>query len=165
MTRLIWVFAGLTLILLILSCRGSNYLVYMQLVTRSITLLCPICYRKTPKHSDTPKICCNHPKIWTRWLYRRVMHPNDAAGIANSVDPDQTAPLIWVYTVYLGLSVRKLRIITVFRHSNSTKLKRLFCFFLSVSVSFLFLRLLILERGGRRGVAGGGGGGWVILCW
>ena len=27
------------------------------------------------------------------WLYHRVMSPNDAEGIANSVDPDQTAPL------------------------------------------------------------------------
>ena len=54
-------------------------------------------YRKTPKYSDTQNICCNHPKTWTRWLYRRVMHPKDAAGIANSVDPDQTAPLgaVW----------------------------------------------------------------------
>ena len=23
------------------------------------------------------------------------MHPKDAEGIANSVDPDQTAPLVW----------------------------------------------------------------------
>ena len=37
------------------------------------------------------------------------MHPNDAEGIANSVDPDQTAPLIWVCTVCPDLSVRKLR--------------------------------------------------------
>ena len=31
------------------------------------------------------------------WLYRRVMSPNDADGMAKSVDPDQTAPLgaIW----------------------------------------------------------------------
>ena len=31
------------------------------------------------------------------WLYHRVMSPNDADGMANSVDPDQTAPLgaIW----------------------------------------------------------------------
>ena len=43
----------------------------------------------------------------------RVMSPNDAAGMANSVDPDQTAPLIWVCTVCLGISVRKLRIVTV----------------------------------------------------
>ena len=27
------------------------------------------------------------------WLYHRVMSPNDADGMANSVDPDQTAPL------------------------------------------------------------------------
>ena len=27
------------------------------------------------------------------WLYHRKMGPNDAEGIANSVDPDQTAPL------------------------------------------------------------------------
>ena len=42
------------------------------------------------------------------------MHPKDAAGIANSVDPDQTAPsLIWVCTVCPYLSVRKFRIIMV----------------------------------------------------
>ena len=39
------------------------------------------------------------------WLYHREMSPNDADRMANSVDPDQTAPL--------GVSVRKLRIITV----------------------------------------------------
>ena len=49
-------------------------------------------YRKDPKNSDTQKICCNHAKIWTRWFYRIVMHLKDADGIANSVDPDQTAP-------------------------------------------------------------------------
>ena len=27
------------------------------------------------------------------WLYHRVMSPNDADGMANSVEPDQTAPL------------------------------------------------------------------------
>ena len=27
------------------------------------------------------------------WLYHRAMSPNDADGMANSVDPDQTAPL------------------------------------------------------------------------
>ena len=44
------------------------------------------------------------------------MSPNDADGMANSVDPDQTAPLgslIWVCTVCPGISGRKLRIITV----------------------------------------------------
>ena len=54
-------------------------------------------YRKFPKYLDTQKICCNHFKIWTMWLYHRVMSPNDADGMANSVDPDQTAPLgaVW----------------------------------------------------------------------
>ena len=27
------------------------------------------------------------------WLYHRIMSPNDADGMANSEDPDQTAPL------------------------------------------------------------------------
>ena len=45
------------------------------------------------------------------WLYHRVISRNDADGIANSVDPDQTA--LWVCTVCPGISVRKLRIITV----------------------------------------------------
>ena len=31
------------------------------------------------------------------WLYHKVMSPNDADGMANSADPDQTAPLgaVW----------------------------------------------------------------------
>ena len=63
----------------------------------------------------TPQNCCNHSKIWTKWL-SRVLSPNDADGMANSVDPDQTAPrssLIWVCTVRPGISVRKLMIVTV----------------------------------------------------
>ena len=54
-------------------------------------------YRKFPKYSDTQKICCNHSKILTMWLYHRVISPNDADRMANSVDPDQTAPLgaVW----------------------------------------------------------------------
>ena len=40
------------------------------------------------------------------------MSPNDADGMANSVDPDQTAPLIRIYTVCPGITVPKLRIIT-----------------------------------------------------
>ena len=53
--------------------------------------------RKFPKYSDTEKICCNRSKIWTMWFYHRVMSPNDADGMANSVDPDQTASLgaVW----------------------------------------------------------------------
>ena len=54
-------------------------------------------YRKFPKYSDNQNICCNHSNIWTMWLCHRVMSPNDADGMANSVDPDQTAPLgaVW----------------------------------------------------------------------
>ena len=35
--------------------------------------------------------------MWTMWLYHKVMSPNNADGLANSVDPDQTAPLgaVW----------------------------------------------------------------------
>ena len=61
-------------------------------------------YHKFPKYSHTQKICCNHSKIWNMWLYHRVMCPNDADGMANSVDPDQTAPLgaVWDQTAPLG---------------------------------------------------------------
>ena len=54
-------------------------------------------YRKFPKYSNTQKICCDHSKIWTMWLYHRVMSPKDADEMANSVDPDQTASLgaVW----------------------------------------------------------------------
>ena len=47
-------------------------------------------YHKNPKISDMRKIYCNHPKSWTRWGFLRVIHPKDAEGITNSVDPDQT---------------------------------------------------------------------------
>ena len=62
-------------------------------------------YHKFPKYSDTQKICCNYSKIWTMWLYYKVMSPNDADRMANSVDPDQT--------VCPGISVQKLRTITI----------------------------------------------------
>ena len=50
-------------------------------------------YRKVPKFSDTRKLCCNSPKILTKMPNLREFHQNDANGIANSEDPDQTAPL------------------------------------------------------------------------
>ena len=67
----------------------------------SFSYMCPVSddlskiwreYRKFPKYSDTQKICCNHSKIWTMWLYHSVMSPNDADEMANSVDSDRTAP-------------------------------------------------------------------------
>ena len=50
-------------------------------------------YRKFPKYSDTQNICCNHSKMWTMWLYHRIMGPKDADGMATSVDPDLGA--VW----------------------------------------------------------------------
>ena len=67
-------------------------------------------YRKVPKSSDGRKLCCNLPKIQTKRPNLRVFHQKDANGIANSEDPDQTAPLIWVCTVCPYPSVRKLKI-------------------------------------------------------
>ena len=81
-----------------------------------VLLLSDMFYHKFPKYSDTQNICCNHSKIWTMWLYHRVMSPNDADGMANSVDPDQTAPL-WSGSalfaqVYLSKNLGSLRYLT-----------------------------------------------------
>ena len=47
-----------------------------------------------------------------------VMHPKDADRMANSADPDQTerSSLIWVITVCLDLSVRKLWVIQTYEN-------------------------------------------------
>ena len=67
-------------------------------------------------------VSCNLPKIHEKRPNLRVFCQKDADGIANSEDPDQTAPrsdcssrssLFWVCTVCPDLSVRKLWIITV----------------------------------------------------
>ena len=55
-------------------------------------------YPKFLKYSETQNVCCNHSKIWTMSLYHRVMSPKDAEGMANSVDPDQTAPRTAVWS-------------------------------------------------------------------
>ena len=52
-----------------------------------------ISYRKVPKFSDTRKLCCKQSKIQTKSFFHGVIPLNDANGIANSEDPDQTAPL------------------------------------------------------------------------
>ena len=49
-------------------------------------------YCKTAKNSDTRKIAIIIPKIETFSFYYRVIGPNDAYGMANSVNPDQTTP-------------------------------------------------------------------------
>ena len=50
-------------------------------------------YRKVPKFSDAKKLCCNLHKIQGKSPNLWVFHKKDAIGIANSGDPDQTAPL------------------------------------------------------------------------
>ena len=50
-------------------------------------------YCKVPKFSDVRKLCCNLSKIQTKGPNLRVFHQKDVNGIANSEDPDQTAPL------------------------------------------------------------------------
>ena len=50
-------------------------------------------YRKVPKFWDTRNLCCNLPKIQAERPNQRVFCQNGANGIANSEDPDQTAPL------------------------------------------------------------------------
>ena len=48
-------------------------------------------YNKVPKFSDARKLCCNLSKIQTKRPNLRVFCQNDANGIANSENPDQTA--------------------------------------------------------------------------
>ena len=62
-------------------------------LTKNLGLLWYFC--KFPKYSDTQNICCNHSKMWTMLLYHRVMSPNDADGMANSVDPDPPLGAVW----------------------------------------------------------------------
>ena len=50
-------------------------------------------YRKIPTFLDARKLFCNPPKIQTKRLNLRVFRQKDANGIANSEDPDQTAPV------------------------------------------------------------------------
>ena len=52
-----------------------------------------LCYRKVPKFSDFRKLGCNLPKFQTKRPSLRDIPQKDVNGIANSEDPDQTAPL------------------------------------------------------------------------
>ena len=49
-------------------------------------------YRKTPKFSNARKLSCNTPKIQIKGPNLRAFLQKDSNGIANSEDPDQTAP-------------------------------------------------------------------------
>ena len=48
-------------------------------------------YRKNSKIWDTSNNCHNCPKDRKVWCNIAFMHPKNADGMANSVDPDQTA--------------------------------------------------------------------------
>ena len=54
-------------------------------------------YRKVPKFWDVRNLCCKHSKYQTKGFYDGQIPLDDANGIANSEDPDQTAPLgaVW----------------------------------------------------------------------
>ena len=66
----------------------------MRASTDSSSCFSSFCkYRKVYKFSDTRKLCCKLPKIQIKRKTLRVFRQKDANRIANSEDPDQTAPL------------------------------------------------------------------------
>ena len=82
-------------------------------------------YRKVPKFFAARKLPCNLPKILTKRPKHRVLLQKDANGIANSEDPDQTAPfrssLIRVCTVckdHLSENLGSLRYVGVIAASE-----------------------------------------------
>ena len=52
-------------------------------------------YKKKFKHLE---ICCNYPKFFNNVVLPRPVPPKGVDGIANNVDPDQTAP--WDLDLY-----------------------------------------------------------------
>ena len=65
----------------------------LRILLGELAAACYCGYHKVPKFLDTKKLCRNLPKIQTKRPNLRVFCQNDANGIANSEDPDQTAPL------------------------------------------------------------------------
>ena len=47
-------------------------------------------------NSDTRKVCRNCPKIWTRWLYHRIMYSQGADGMSE-LQTSSRSSLIWIY--------------------------------------------------------------------
>ena len=75
-------------------------------------------YRKNSKLSDTSNNCHNCPKSRKVWCNIALMHPKDADGMANSVDPDQTASseAVWSWSAlfaetYLSQYIKFVRYI------------------------------------------------------
>ena len=50
-----------------------------------------LCSHKNLINLDTPKNCCNYPKIGTVWFYYGIACSKDVDRMANSVDLDQNA--------------------------------------------------------------------------
>ena len=59
----------------------------------SVSILVAHNYRKVPTFFDARKLYCNQLKILTKRPNLSVFCQKDPNGIANSEDPDQTAPL------------------------------------------------------------------------
>ena len=64
----------------------------LRIITVSLIPTQYLLHHNNCKNSNTRKNCFNYPKIGTVSLYHRVVGSKDADEMANSVDPDQTAP-------------------------------------------------------------------------
>ena len=129
MPRLIWVFAGGTLILLVLSCLGSYVFLFFFKTSFSgyfEEFVAAEKIRRVHVFGDTvnflnirttKKICYNHSKILTMRLYHRVMSKRCRRNSkqCRPWSDCSSSSLIWVCTVCLDLFVRKLRNITVIK--------------------------------------------------
>ena len=49
-------------------------------------------YRKSSQYLDSKNVCHNYRKTQTKRFFHREICSKGADGMANSVDPDQTAP-------------------------------------------------------------------------
>ena len=54
-------------------------------------------FSKNLKNLETWKYCCKYLTTWPLWFYHTLMYPECVDRMANSVDPDQTAPswVVW----------------------------------------------------------------------
>ena len=68
-----------------------NFCLFVLLVKFKLFAL-KLLYHKVPKFSEARKLSCNLPKIQTERPNLRDFPQKNANGIANSQDPDQTAP-------------------------------------------------------------------------
>ena len=86
-----------------------------------------IIYRKNSKICDTSNNCHNRPKNRKVWCNIALMHPKDADGMANSVDPDQTASseAVWSWSAlfaetYLSQYIEFVRYLFLKRKEHLT---------------------------------------------